>query len=80
MNHGNSGYTMGCRCDECRMARNRYNLAHSRAQQKVMQWVRANRPGLWDEALNDELESLSVERRPRGRPRVSGIPIKAGEA
>lgn len=69
VNHGNSGYTSGCRCDVCKEARNLHNKAYKRAAQRALKYFRQRNPEMWDRFLDEEYEDLGIERNPVGKPK-----------
>jgi hypothetical protein len=65
-------YAAGCRCPGCTEAwrihqRTGSGPIHRKANWRAAKWVRANRPDVWAELL-DEVYAEAEGRRPRGRP------------
>lgn len=68
-NHGNGGYSRGCRCQVCKDARNEHNRAYRIASREAVKWVRNAHPGMWDRLLDDAYDECGLERNPVGAPR-----------
>lgn len=61
-------YSIGCRCSECRAAKNLVNLVYSRAKSRAVRRFRDRNPGEWDRFLDEEYERVGLDRNPVGRP------------
>ena len=66
--HGtDSGWQAGCDCEDCKKAHSVRAQIHNRAKLLAAQWVKKNRPVVWDDCINQAYIYFDQERGEIGR-------------
>lgn len=62
----NAWFEKGCRCDECRAAKNKRNNIYRKANSLAATWVKTHYPRIYEEMLDKSYELYGEERPKNG--------------